>query len=291
MYMQGPKEAPPLIRQAFLCPSGEYYEFTPNHEYITVEKLFVDCGDLSEDACSRANISEVSEQLMEINLQTNGNNVKKIKPIMSLGGDHSITFPIMEGLKRVKQLQDEKVAVIHFDAHPDMYPGFMDNEYSHASPFYHLLESKLIDRIMQIGLRDLTPEQKEIKEKFKKRVSVVEMPELFGSDALKVISKKLDEFLDKCKTDKITKYYVSIDIDVLDPSFAPGVSHYEPGGLTTRELFASLDMLFHGKKLVQECIIGCDIVEYNPRNDHNFATAFVGARILRRLGALIETRK
>ncbi|ETO28284.1 putative agmatinase (speB) [Reticulomyxa filosa] len=173
-FMAGPKEAPPLIRQAFLSPSGEYYEYTPNQEYITVEKLFVDCGDLHEgmyeyiyiqyaiilhmytyiykyvyiniytkkkkkytyiyiyikqtkknvytkDACTRENISALSQELMSINLEMNGNSLKKIKPVMSLGGDHSITFPIIQGLKRVKQLQHEKVAVIHFDAHPDMF--------------------------------------------------------------------------------------------------------------------------------------------------------------------------
>ncbi|ETO28283.1 hypothetical protein RFI_08848 [Reticulomyxa filosa] len=171
------------------------------------------------------------------------------------------------------------------------YPGFMENPYSHASPFYHLLEEKAIDRIIQIGLRDLTPEQREIKEKFNKKLSVIEMPELFGNDALQVISKKCGEFLQKCKDEKITKFYVSIDVDVLDPAYAPGVSHIEPGGLTSRELFSALDILFYDKKLAQECIIGCDVVEYNPRNDVNFVTAFVSARILRRLGALIQTRK
>ncbi len=161
--------------------------------------------------------------------------------LIILGGDHSISFPIIEAYStKFKDLN-----VLHFDAHGDLYHNFDDNPYSHASPFARLMEKGILKSLTQVGIRTLNTHQKEQVELF--NVRVVEMKN-FNLDFVKSLQSPL---------------YISLDLDVLDPAFAPGVSHHEPGGLSTREL---IDILH----AIPVSIVGADIVEYNPVRDlHN----------------------
>ena len=104
------------------------------------------------------------------------------------------------------------------DAHADLYDNFDDNPYSHASPFARLMESGKINSLTQVGIRTFNTHQREQAEKF--GVRVIEMKD-FGFSFIKDLQAPL---------------YISLDMDVLDPAFAPGISHHEPGGMTTRDL-------------------------------------------------------
>ncbi|MBT6418589.1 MAG: agmatinase, partial [Candidatus Marinimicrobia bacterium] len=172
--------------------------------------------------------------------------------VVSLGGDHSITFPIIESYSQ----NYSNLNILHFDAHPDLYDNFENNPYSHASPFARIMENGLVKRLVQVGIRTLNNHQKEQIKRF--GIEVIEMRNFVSS-----LSLEFDG-----------PVYVSIDLDALDPAFAPGVSHHEPGGLSTRDLVNVIHQL-NGN------VVGGDIVEYNPDRDINNMTAVVAAKLLK----------
>ena len=174
-----------------------------------------------------------------------------------LGGDHMVSYPIIAGLAAVHG----PLNTLHFDAHPDIYDDFEGDPLSHASPFARLMENGLANRLVQVGIRTMNAHCRAQTERF--GVEVVEMKD-FAVDAVPIPSGPL---------------YISIDLDALDPAFAPGVSHHEPGGLSTRELLSVLHR-------VRGPIIGADIVEYNPTRDINGMTAVVAGKLVKELASL-----
>ena len=175
---------------------------------------------------------------------------------LSLGGDHSITYP---AIKAVSSKQ-KNLSVLHFDAHPDLYDDFQGNRYSHASPFARLMEEGLVKRLVQVGIRTINRHQREQADRF--GVEVWEMR----------------HWRDHYAPQFDAPVYISFDIDALDPAFAPGVSHREPGGLTTRQ---ALDLIIN----LRGQIVGADIVEFNPRMDPLHVTATVCAKLLKEIAA------
>jgi arginase family enzyme len=134
---------------------------------------------------------------------------------------------------------------------------------SHACPFARIMEGRLAKRLVQVGIRTMNGHQREQAARF--GVEVVEMRALPAYDRVKVHGP----------------VYISFDMDVLDPAFAPGISHREPGGMTVREAIAHLHAI-EGK------IVGADVVEYNPGQDVSGMTATVAAKILKEiLGKMI----
>jgi len=182
---------------------------------------------------------------------------KSARPIF-LGGDHSVTYPLVRGLKRAVG----DFTILHFDAHPDCYHEFDGNPHSHACPFARIMEEQLCTRLVSVGIRTAHGHQREQRERF--GIQWLEMKDRADWPAL-----SFD-----------TPVYVSVDLDALDPAFAPGISHHEPGGLSTREL---LDVIH----AVDAPIIGADIVELNPDRDQNGVTAMVGAKILREIAGMM----
>jgi agmatinase len=177
----------------------------------------------------------------------------KTKPL-SLGGDHSVTYPILKALKEIHGPMN----ILHVDAHTDLYDEFEGDPYSHACPFARAIEAGCVGTLVQVGLRSIGPAQRA----FGAKHGVV----MLGADEA-----------DAIPYEKLTgPLYVSIDLDGLDPAFAPGVSHPEPGGLSTREVITMI------KKLPAPPI-GADIVELNPEKDVNLLTAHVAARLVKEL--------
>ena len=155
--------------------------------------------------------------------------------VISLGGDHAITYPIL----RAYAAHHDDLTVLQLDAHPDLYDEFDGNRLSHACPFARILEEGAIRRLVQVGIRTMNADQRARAERF--HVEVIEMRELAerGVPTLE------------------PPFYLSIDLDALDPAFAPGVGHHEPGGMTTRQVI----------DLVQQLAVapvGADIVELIP---------------------------
>ena len=174
-----------------------------------------------------------------------------------LGGDHMVSFPVVAGLARVHG----PVNILHFDAHPDLYDDFEGDPLSHASPFARIMELGHASRLVQVGIRTLNRHCREQVARF--GVEVVEMRH-FRAETVPIPAAPL---------------YISIDLDALDPAFAPGVSHHEPGGLSTRELLSVLHR-------VEGPIVGADVVELNPSRDVNGVTATLGAKLVKELAAL-----
>ena len=246
-YLCGTAEAPPKIRSAMRCDASNLW--TESGVDLGVAGAFADAGDLQlEDGNAFARIESAV-----------GESLRKGETPVFLGGDHSITYPIVKAFSR----HYPALTILHFDAHPDLYAEFEGNRLSHACPFARIMEAGLAKRLVQIGIRTMNGHQREQAAKF--GVEVIEMSALPAHDRMKVKGP----------------IYITFDIDALDPAFAPGVSHREPGGLSVREAIAHLHAI-DGE------IVGADIVEYNPVQDVAGVTATVAAKILKEiLGRMI----
>jgi arginase len=245
-YLRGAADAPPLIREAFHCDSSN--SSTEGGIELGSESI-LDAGDLAltGDGAFIAIESAVAVLL------------DRGQSPVCLGGDHSITYPIVRAFG--KHFAD--LTLIHFDAHPDLYEEFQGNRYSHACPFTRVMEEGLAKRLIQVGIRTMDAHQRKQAARF--GVEVVEVRQLPVLAKLNVVGR----------------VYVSFDIDVLDPAFAPGVSHREPGGMSVREAITHLHAIT-GE------VVGADIVEYNPKQDVSQLTAMVCAKILKEiLGKMI----
>lgn len=176
-----------------------------------------------------------------------------------LGGDHAVTYPVLRGIASVHG----PVSILHIDAHPDLYDELGGNRRSHASPFARIMEAALATRLVQVGIRTLNAHQRAQAARF--GVEIVSMTD-FTVGAVPVPAGPI---------------YLSIDLDGLDPACAPGVSHHEPGGLSTRQL---LDLMAR----VRGPLIGADVVELNPDRDIHGMTAAVAAKLVKELAALAQ---
>ena len=176
-----------------------------------------------------------------------------------LGGDHAITYPILRAVSR----QYGKMSILLFDAHPDLYDELDGNRFSHACPFARIMEEGLAKRLVQVGIRTMNAHQKAQADRF--GVEIHEM-----------------RFFDSRSFDPVfaEPVYLSFDMDALDPAYAPGVSHFEPGGLSVRDVIS----IIHKVKVP---IIGADIVEYNPKHDVHNMTAMVAAKLVKEIGGMI----
>lgn len=246
-YLRGAGEAPAKIREALHCDASN--SWTESGVDLGAPGAYEDAGDL-----------EFAEENALAAIEGGvGALIKQGKRPVCLGGDHSITYPIVKALaQRYKEL-----TIYHFDAHPDLYDEFEGNRLSHACPFARIMESGLAKRLVQVGIRTMNGHQREQARRF--GVEVIEMKALPAYEKLKAAGPA----------------YVSFDMDVLDPAFAPGLSHREPGGMSVREAIA------HVHAIAGE-IAGADVVEYNPVRDMGGMTATVAAKLVKEiLGKMI----
>ena len=242
-FQRGAADAPPRIRAALRSPSSN--SFNERGDDVSSADVLIDAGDVEvppESAAARAAIERAVRRIVDA------------RPLV-LGGDHSITYPILRAFADRGSL-----TVLHFDAHGDIYDEFDGDRYSHACPFARVMEEGLAARLIQVGLRTLTPHQRQQSKKF--------ATEIFAADrwreALPIVASLRGPV------------YVSLDLDVLEPMLAPGLSHPEPGGLTVRDV---LDVL----QTLNTTIVGADVVEYNPHNDLRDLTGRVAAKFVKEL--------
>jgi len=179
---------------------------------IGLEGRVADAGDLELGTCAPADARRTIQ-----------NGIARLLAIgarpVSLGGDHSVTYPVL----RAVRAHAPKLTIIHVDAHPDLYENFEGDPLSHASPFARIMEQRLATRLVQVGIRTSNRHCREQARRF--GVETVEMKD-FVAGRVPIPDQPL---------------YVSIDLDALDPAFAPGVSHHEPGGLSVRDILSVLD--------------------------------------------------
>lgn len=244
-FLQGPALAPAKIRKAW--NSGSMNLCAESGIDLETHTNFIDLGDL-DTAGAPAIIEKIETTIDE--LLSHG------VRIISLGGDHAITYPVLKSHSK----RFAKLDILHLDAHPDLYDSYDGNRYSNACPFARIMEEKLVSRLVQIGIRTLNPHQRKQAQRF--GVEIIDMQNLQKASAIQWENP----------------VYLSIDMDVLDPAFAPGVSHYEPGGISTRQLIE----LIQGLAVP---IAGADIVEFNPKRDPHEITAMVAVKILKEVAA------
>jgi agmatinase len=243
---RGAALAPARIRHALHDPSSN--TFTEGLVDVAAPGVLDDAGDvvLSDDSMLKDVETAVAALLTPSRV-----------PIV-LGGDHSISVPVVRAMHRVRP----GFALLHFDAHPDLYPEFQGDRFSHACPFARIMEEGLTQNLVQLGIRTMSAVQAEQSKRFGVRT---------------VVPGDWDE---AWRYDGGLPVYLSIDVDVLDPAFAPGVSHPEPGGVSTRHLLSTLQR-------ITAPIVGVDIVEFNPQNDPAGLTARVAAKILKEVIGLV----
>jgi agmatinase len=244
-FLKGPALAPQRIR--LMDTEGSANVFAENGMEIRNGIEYSDEGDIVFNDIDPAKAFATIQKKITGLLNDN-------HKVIALGGDHSVSYPLIDAFSN----KYEKLNILHLDAHSDLYENFDNNPYSHASPFARLTETGKINSLTQVGLRTLTTHHREQAKKF--GIRIVEMKDLNFS------------FINTLQS----PLYISLDIDVLDPAFAPGISHHEPGGMSTRELL----------KIIQQInvpVVGADIVEYNPVRDVNNMTAMVGYKLMKEL--------
>lgn len=249
-YLRGAGEAPVKVREALACEASNHW--TETGVDLGIQGIYGDAGDLEfADDSDKDAFAAIESGVSTL--------ITQGKRPVTLGGDHSITFPIIKAVAK----KYSELTIFHFDAHPDLYDEFEGNRWSHACPFARIMESGLAQRLVQIGIRAINGHQREQANRF--GVEVIEMGQLPAYGRLRATGP----------------VYISFDIDVLDPAYAPGISHREPGGMSVREAIAHLHA-------IEGEIVGADVVEYNPVRDVSGMTATVAAKILKEiLGKMI----
>jgi agmatinase len=241
-FMRGAALAPQQIREALFCPSSNLW----TENMFDLGKMagwkFLDDLALPDGAEFEHIESKISNLLAD-----------RVR-VISLGGDHSITYPIIRAFSRVYG----GLNILQLDAHPDLYDELDGSRYSHACPFARIMEERLASRLVQVGIRTMTGHQREQADRF--GTEIIHMQE---------IGRATELLFDG-------PVYLSLDMDCLDPAFAPGISHHEPGGMSTREVLNIIQGL-------KGYLVGADIVEYNPERDVQDMTGMVAAKLLKEI--------
>jgi len=242
-FLRGAAQAPQQIRNAYNSDSSNYW--TENGINLKDNPNWLDAGDLK--------LSRMPGVFHEIESEVS-KHVDSGHRVLSLGGDHSITYPIIKGFAR----KYPDLNILHIDAHGDLYDDFEGNKFSHACPFARIMEEGLAKRLVQIGIRTYNAHQREQVRRF--NVEAIEMKDWNDSTTFTFNGP----------------LYISLDLDALDPAFVPGVSHYEPGGFSTRQVLTVIQNL-------RADVVGADIVELNPTRDINNVTAMVAAKFFKEI--------
>jgi arginase len=245
-HLRGAADAPPVIRQALWSDVGNpWSELGIDLSAAALD----DEGDLMPDAAAGSqSVREAIETAVHRILESSR------RPLV-LGGDHSISYPVLRAMRS----RYPKLAILHLDAHGDLYDVFQGDRFSHACPFARIMEEGLADRLVQVGLRTMNRHQRDQASRF--GVEMIEMKD-WNDGGL--------EFEQPV--------YLSFDLDVIEPGLAPGVSHREPGGLTVRQAIGIIHSL-------RGALVGADFVEFNPGADATGLTASVSAKLVKELAA------
>jgi agmatinase len=251
--------------------TAERYLPTPatlnNHLHVRLEPFrvltVVDYGDAAVDPFSIENSIEPIREVVREVAETGA------VPIV-IGGDHSILWPDAAGCADV--YGPGKLGVIHFDAHADCSKELMGHHVTHGTPIRRLIEDEHVPgkNFIQVGLRGYYPDNELVdwmREQGMRSHFMAEI-ERFGLD--KVVEQAISEALDGPEY-----LYISFDIDVLDPAYAPGTGTPEPGGFTTREVFPVVRRLCHEAK-----VVGFELVEVAPAHDPTYVTALNANRVI-----------
>lgn len=240
-YRPGSRFAPDEIRKS----SYGLETYSPYQNKDLEDKKVCDIGDLE--------LPFGEKKLILDKIETHIDNILKYnKKILSIGGEHLITLPIIKSfLKKYKNLY-----LIHFDAHADLRDEYLGEKLSHATVIKNIADIIGFEKIFQYGIRSGTKEEFElIKRKNLLNRSVDKIKQLINDNPV----------------------YITVDLDILDPSIFPGTGTPEPGGWSFNNL---MNKLIKFKDLN---IVGCDVVELSPHYDHSMVSTITAAKIIREI--------
>lgn len=250
-YRPGPRFAPARVREA--SSLGRGFHMARGIQLFHELKI-ADVGDCQTVPIDQIQTYKKTEEFVSKLL-------KHKKKFVAIGGDHSVTLPILRALKKHYK---KKMAFIHFDAHLDTYPAAWGCEFHHGAFARHAVEEGLVDpaQMYQFGIRGPLAGKDDLDFVKKHKIKV------FTVDDIR--KNSLQDFCSKLPDIKDTPTYISYDIDCLDPAFAPGTGTPVVGGLTTYETQRIL------RALKIKNLVGGDVVEISPPYDHADITALAG---------------
>jgi agmatinase len=265
-YRPGARFGPSHIRQSsrLLRPYNPSVDIEP----FRFQQV-VDAGDI---ACNPFDLVEAIDQIEAAALRLIGDG----QGLVTLGGDHTIALPLLRAMKKVHG----PVALVHFDAHLDTWPTYFGAPYTHGTPFRRAAEEGLFvrGRSAHVGIRGSLYSTSDLTEDADMGFQMINCLEVDRVGVPAIIERLRDQVGD-------LSTYLSIDIDVLDPAFAPGTGTPESAGLNSRELMAMV------RGFLGANIVGADVVEVSPAYDHAEITGIAAANLAYEFVALFEAAR
>jgi agmatinase len=253
-YRPGPRFGPRHVRQqsAVIRPWNPVLKVNPFEKY-----RIADFGDFTVNPLSIEDTFERVEKQMTSVLGAGAR-------CASVGGDHSLSLPILRAVAK----KHGPVALIQFDAHNDLWDSYFGSRYSHGTPFRRAIEEGLIrkGRFLQVGLRGQVYDQHDFDFARQHKIKMITAEE-FHERGMVLFRRELRAF-------RKQPVYITLDIDCVDPAYAPGTGTPQVGG------FTSLQMLNLVRVLKGLNIVGCDLVEVSPPYDTGEITSLLAANLL-----------
>lgn len=248
-YRPGQRFGPQRIREVSI--GLEEYSFYLDRELGDVP--FFDAGDVPLPfGNAEKSLAEIKAFVQKV--------VADGKIPVGIGGEHLVSLPVMEAV--YEKYPD--LAIIHFDAHTDLRTDYEGEQYSHATPIRKIADTIGPNNVYSFGIRSGLKEELQWAKENGMHISLFEV---------------LEPLIEILPTLAGRPVYVTIDIDVLDPAHAPGTGTVDAGGITSKELLASIHAIAHSEVNV----VGCDLVEVCPVYDHSEMTANAAAKFLREM--------
>jgi agmatinase len=254
-YRPGARFGPTHVRES----SRLLRPYNPAVDALPFEKYQVaDAGDIG------VNPFNLDEAIRDIEYGSRALH-ERAKRILTIGGDHTIALPLL----RTMHAKHGPISVVHFDAHLDTWDTYFGAQYTHGTPFRRASEEGLIDRegSMHVGTRGPLYSSKDLSQDADLGFDIFSTTEFDSIGLQGAIDRIAARVQDR-------PMYISIDIDVLDPSHAPGTGTPEAGGLTSRELLAVI------RSFSKLNIVGADVVEVAPAYDHAELTGIAASHVL-----------
>ncbi len=246
-YKPGTRFAPNDIRINSLIG---YETYSPAMDKDLEDLKICDLGDVDLSLADVKMVqNEIEKKVDEV--------LKRDIKLCSIGGEHSITYPIVKSLK--KKHGDFKL--IQLDAHTDLREEFSGSKYSHASVMKRVCDCIGSKNLYQLGIRSGLKEEFDFAKE--------------NTNLFKYNLEAIKEVVEELKNEKV---YISIDLDVLDPAFFPGTGTPEPGGVSSKELFDAIKEFSNLKN-----IIGFDVVELSPEVDNSKISTAMAIKVIREM--------
>jgi agmatinase len=264
-YRPGARFGPAHVRESsrLLRPYNPAVDVEP-----FASQQVVDAGDIA------ANPFDIEAAILQVEAGARAL-LERADRLVTIGGDHTIALPLL----RAVAAKHGPVAVVHFDAHLDTWDTYFGAAYTHGTPFRRASEEGLIDRsgCLHVGTRGPLYARQDLVDDQELGFQIIPSVEIDDLGALGIVERIRERVGER-------PVYLSIDIDVLDPAFAPGTGTPESGGMTSRELLAVL------RGFDELNLVGADVVEVSPAYDHAEITGIAASHVVYEMLSALSPR-